>query len=179
MISISHAHGVAKRVSVFGGVNVTAAIFGNILLDPGTTIGLWSPRGALPGVSVTGALNTLVAVRDDVHFRMFPELDLNLYWRHRYGSPYLSFGNWFDPHPWRLRLRQGAMSTRSIQTQSKEWVPVVAVGHRFDMGRRWRPVFELRYMAGNVNTTSVEENRALGIAGRGAFGIYIGLGLES
>lgn len=180
LLSASYARGITTDVTVYGGLHLISALYKNIHIDAGVNYGLLAPRGARPGLSLTGAVNGLWGLRENV-VRLYPELTGNVYWLYRRGMPYVSLDTWFDP--WYAKHTG----------PNPRWAVVnLAVGHQWFVGKRlvepdqgenglsrvpwtrWSFDTEVKYGAMNVPGLLVNEIDTLNIGGYGAFAAFIG-----
>ena len=165
--SIMGAYGVDSNLTVFGGVNITSALYGNGHVDAGIVYRLHrSKKCYLP--SISGGLSSQFIFDMDgkqPSFRAYPVVDVNLYWQYlKSGNNfvYLNFGSWID-------LWEKAGGTYN----DRAFNPTFALGHTFE-NAKMRYTIEAKYMLPGVESggSPVVYN---GINGYGSFGIYLGI----
>ena len=165
LTSLAAGYGVTHQVTAFAGLHITSLLFDDLQLDLGAVDEVLPQGRLVPAISLSPVANVFLAMRDGT-FRVWPEADVNFYWRYgAYGNLiYLTNINWFD-----------LTSTRAAddEPQTRHWFPGIGVGHRFE-GERWEYITELKYLeAGIANTPNAVGFH--GIGGTGAIGIYLGL----
>lgn len=163
--SVTAAYGIDSTFTAFGSVYITSAIFGTVHWDMGVVKEILKPqKGYIPGLSV--GLNTQMMV--DVfkgNFRVYPILDVNLYWqylpKHRHYF-YLNWGSWFD-----------FWDRAHGQVNTNIYYPSVALGHTFE-NKKMRYTLEVKMIAPNIGNggTPLKFN---GTEGQGSWGAYISI----
>lgn len=163
--SVSVAYGLDSMVTLHAGANITSALFGNVHLDLGAVASLYrSQKPFLP--SISGGVSTqLITNVLDGGFRVFPVLDVNMYWqyapKHQHYL-YLNYGAWFNffkrPHN---------------QPLQQVYFPRIALGHTFE-NAKMRYTLEVDYSAIGVKNGGVPLVFK-GIDGHGALGVHVGV----
>jgi len=135
--SVSAAYGLHPDLSLFAGGHATALFYGTGQIDIGAVKELLSPMQARPGISITPALNMMLDAWE-YHPRIYPSLDLNLYWHVYERKDYFYFGmsNWFEIL---FKRAHG-------ESQPTHWVPAVHGGYTFIPGKM-RFTLEAKYLA--------------------------------
>ena len=165
LTSLSYARGIDSTFTAFGGIGLTAAAFGVAQVDLGCTKGLWTPKGARPGVSVSPSLNFMID-KWEGNFRFYPTLDVNAYWQlgKRKNTAYIGLNNWFVLNATRT---QG-------EPQTTRYIPNLQVGYVIRR-KGWNYTIEAKYLAPfNDNVKLVPDYISAGTTG--AFGIYFNVG---
>ena len=163
--SITAAYGIDSTLTAFAGVHITSAVFGTIHWDLGVVGEIIHPqKGYIPGLSIGPSVQMMTDVFQG-NFRLYPVVDVNLYWqylpKHQHYF-YLNWGSWFD-------FWQRAHG----QPNTKIYYPSFSLGHTFE-NKKMRYTLEAKYMAPGEQSggTPVVFN---GVAGQGAWGVYISI----
>jgi len=164
LTSLAAGYGISDKTTAFAGLHTTALLFDDLQLDLGALQEISSQVHLVPAISISPVLNLLLAMRDG-SFRVWPEMDVNLYWH--YGSAgnliYINSSNWFE---------LSSMHADN-EPQTTHWIANFGLGHRFE-GEHWEYITELKYLAaGMPNLPNAVGYH--GIGGNGAFGVYLGL----
>ncbi|WMX17423.1 MULTISPECIES: hypothetical protein [unclassified Aureispira] len=161
--SVTVGYGVDSNLTVFGAAHITSAIFGTIQWDLGVVGEVLRPqKGYLPGLSI-GASSQMFVDVFKANFRLYPVLDVNLYWnyipKHKHYF-YLNWGSWFDF--W--QRAQGRVNTQL-------YYPSFSLGHTFE-NKKMRYTIEGKYIAPGISNmgTPLKFN---GVDGYGSWGVYI------
>jgi hypothetical protein len=148
ILQVGYRYGLTERVAIGGDVGVTVSILRNVALDPHVT---WFPTKRL-GVQAETVLVTDIGTGA---FRAYPILS-----------------TWYVvPVTARVSLLPGL----SVMGQAKQprLLPAPSLGAAFDIGK-WDLVFQAMYMAPNVRDRYPAVDYVS--PGRGALGLYLGLG---
>lgn len=166
LLSAYYANGCSEKLTYFVGGNITAGLFKNIFLDGGVTYGALSPDNWKPGISVSPNVNILYTFSGS-HFRVYPDLTGNVYWKTTLGESYLGLSNWFDPQ-----------NNLSSQENGNIWVPSLNIGQKFYVKEKWIFDLEFRQLGLNVPPQSFNRIESINILENGGIGIYIGASLR-
>lgn len=163
--SITAAYGIDSTFTAFASVYITSAVFGTIQWDMGVLKQIARPsKGYIPGFSVGTNMQMMVDAYSG-NFRLYPIVDLNLYWKylpkHQHYF-YLNWGSWFD-------FWQRAHG----QVNTNIYYPSFSAGHTFE-NKKMRYTLEAKYIAPNIGNggTPVHFN---GSGGQGAWGVYFSI----
>ncbi|BDS11341.1 hypothetical protein [Aureispira anguillae] len=163
--SLTFGYGIDSNVTVFGAAHITSAIFGTIQWDMGVVGEVLHPqKGYIPGLSIGASSQMMVDVFKG-NFRMYPVLDVNLYWeylpKHQHYF-YFNWGSWFD-------LWERAHG----QVNTNLYYPSFSLGHTFE-NKKMRYTIEGKYIAPTISNmgTPLHFN---GIDGRGSWGVYVSI----
>jgi hypothetical protein len=136
IIELGGAHGVRDDVEVFLHANVTAAVFGDLHLEPGVAYHpIVRDHGGVPTVTVAGSLHFLTDFRTSA--RALPQLSAATAW---------ALGH-------KRHLVYGGLDL-AISFEGKGWVPIFGpfVGGELRIGRRIGLSLELKWLAPNYDT---------------------------
>lgn len=157
--SLSVAYGLDSTFTLFGGANITTAIFGSVQIDLGAIASLYrSKHPAIPNISAGLSVQTVTSTFDG-SFRLLPVADVNLYWHYwaqKQHYIYLNWGSWFN------------LWDRAYN-QSPEYVyfPKLGLGHTFE-NAKMRYTVEASYSAWGI------PNRGVPVlfSGTGGYGVW-------
>lgn len=161
--SIAVGYGIDSNLTAFGGVNITSAIFGTIQWDLGILGEVIRPqKGYIPGLSIGASTQMMVDVFE-ANFRLYPVVDVNLYWNYlpKYQHYfYVNWGSWFD-----------FWDRTQGRANSKVYYPSFSLGHTFE-NKKMRYTIEGKYITPGIENggTPVKFN---GVGGQGAWGVYL------
>lgn len=162
--SVYGAYGLTQRSTIYTGVHVTAAAFGNLQTDIGILTGLMASDGWKPGLSVGVGMNSINRFQTNDH-RFYPAIDLHAYWIYgkRGNTIYTGVNNWID-----LYAQAGANDD-----QYNLWLPAIHLGNIWSRGK-WDLSLELKYLAPQLNNNFTVVNYILP-PNYGALGVFIGV----
>ncbi len=159
--TVAYSQGIHDKVTVFGGLHTTSQLFGNMQLDAGACIDVFSKDKI--GVSITPAIQTAISYKDVNSFRLWPSLDWNARYEFTKGYLYLGMHNWFE-----------ISKKRAHQESQPHWlIPGAHVGYTITK-TKWFHQFELKYMMPNANIYPGVVDY-IGINKKGAFGLFYNL----
>lgn len=157
------AYGLTQRSTIYTGVHITSAAFGNLQTDVGILTGLMTPDRWRPGLSIGVGLNSISRFQTNDH-RFYPAIDLHAYWMYgkRESTIYTGVNNWID-----LYNQAGANDD-----QYNLWLPAIHLGHIWNRGK-WDLSLELKYLAPQLNNNFTVVNYVFP-PNYGALGVYLG-----
>lgn len=163
--AINLGYGVDSTCTIFGSAYLTSAVFGTIQWDLGVLAEIVRPnKGYIPGFSIGTSSQMMVDVFKG-NFRLYPVVDLNLYWQYLPKFEhyfYVNWGSWFD-------FWQRAHG----QVNTNIYHPSFSLGHTFE-NKKMRYTIEGKYIAPTISNmgTPLQFN---GIDGKGSWGLYISI----
>lgn len=159
--TISYAHGLHDKVTAFGGLHTTSQLFGNMQVDLGACIDVYSKDKI--GLSVTPALQSAVSYKDASSVRLWPSFDWNARYEFTKGFLYLGMHNWFE-----------TSKKRAHNESQPHWlIPGLQMGYTIT-NTKWYHQFEVKYMMPNANIYPGVVDY-IGVNGKGAFGLFYNL----
>ncbi|UTW61993.1 hypothetical protein KFE98_18585 [bacterium SCSIO 12741] len=160
LTSISAAHGLTDKVSLFGGLHTSALSFNTLQLDLGANFGLLQPQGWRPGISANLVINPMVAFRNG-SFRIYPETTVNAYWTvWKKSQIYLGFTQWYDWHLLETELDKSTFFHPNLQ-----------VGYQYE-AKKWVLGAEYKWLNFNKKLL-IPQTKVNSIGGYGGYGIYL------
>jgi len=161
LTSVAYAQGISDDVSAFGGLHITALLYGVIQTDLGACINVYHPDSSRFGFSVNPVLNIAYDTWEG-NKRLWPEVSFNAYWEFapKKSFMYLGASNWFE-------LSNNKAHDAEI---TNRWLFNPHVGYTYSRSK-WNYNVELKYLLPNRSTfPNVVDYR--GINGNGAVGLY-------
>jgi hypothetical protein len=179
MSSITYGRGVTNDITVYGSYFLTAAVFGTLQFDVGTSIRLIEHSENNWGVSAAPAIN-FAFDRFENNAKLWPQLDANFYWKYNARSMrqddlltktvakannlYAGFGSWFE-----------LSSTRAHEEpQQNRIIPIFHLGHDWNW-KSWGLKTELKVIAPNLSNQNIVVDYRSIFGDYGATGFYFGL----
>lgn len=162
--TIGYARGLSNRLTCFGNIHSTSALFGNFQSDIGVLYSIFSKEDKY-GFTISPAIQTALNLRNATGFRLWPSMDLNAY-MHIKNKPtfvYGGIGSWFE------------LSNKKAhdQIQTNYMVPDLHLGIML-VKTKWQNQIELKYLAPGVpNLPGVVDY--IGVSHKGSFGFYYSL----
>ena len=161
LTSVSYAHGVSDKVTVFGGIHTTAMLYGVFQTDIGVCYNLYKQDSSRFGLSVSPVIN-MAYDKWEGNFKFWPEIDINAYWEFnpKKSFAYLGVSNWFE-----------LVSKRAHdESQENRWIVNPHLGYTY-VRKKWNYNFETKYLVPYLDTKpNVVDYK--GVGGKGAVGIY-------
>lgn len=164
--SIAVGYGLDDKTTVYGGVHTTALLFGTGQLDLGVVRQFAEQDKYIP--NVTGALGANMAYSPSAKsFKIWPTIDLNLYWNYGERRSYFYFGmnNYFDL----------SSTLAHNQQQTNRFLLSPQLGHVFKS--KWNTfqlTAEVKFIAPYKNDVFAFVDYGSLLGDRGATGVYIG-----
>ena len=158
--SIYAGYGYKDNLTLYGGLHTTSLLFQTLQLDFGARREIFDGYGINPSISVAGALNGIVAFRDYTT-RIYPQLDVNAYWKYGGWRTYTGAQAWFD-------FYKGRTPTYGF---SGFFVPALVIGQDYKW-KKWQFGVEYKRLGFNVPTENSVVNY-ITFGGIGAQGIYL------
>lgn len=157
--SISVAHGLNEKLSVFGGFHTTTLAWHSLQFDLGANYSLLEPTDWKPGITGNFILNPIISLRDGKS-SLFPELGASFYWElSEKHIPYVGVTNWFDVGYNSTELEKG-----------KLFHPAIGLGYNYE-ATNW--IFGLESKWINLNKQlHIPQVEHTSIGGNGAVGLY-------
>jgi hypothetical protein len=163
LLSVSYGYGLDSHTNIFGGAQITSALFGVIQADLGARYHFWEPEDGEASISLGLALNPMIDVWEG-NFKLWPEILSASRWKFGSHNPYISGSSWIE-----------LASTRAHgQKQVVRFVPSLAVGDVY-RSPNWDYALELRWIGPGYNNEGVVAEYH-GISDNGAFGLYFSVG---
>jgi hypothetical protein len=162
-LSANYGFGIDSTLTGFASLNVTSALYGNFQMELGATKQWLKQSKYLPAFSSTLQLNTIYRNADAR--KIYPQLDLNLFWEYgkRKNYFYAGISNWFE-----------LSDKRTLGTpQTNRWIFMPIAGHAFS-GKKWNINLEVKIIAPNISNEDIVVEYQTPFRDQGAFGIYIG-----
>jgi len=159
--TLCYAQGISQSVTGFGALHFTSSLFGNIQSDIGASIKLFEKQSGI-GISVSPALQIGYSVSTPKSLRLWPTLDLNIFYNLKSKKSYIYAGSnvWFELSKYKAHQ----------ELQSRHLIPNVQFGY-VKANKLWNHQFEVKFLGiGIQNTPGVVEY--VGFHGRGSFGFY-------
>lgn len=162
-INANYGYGVDSALTVFSGINITSALFGNLQAEFGLTKQLLQQKMYLPAISITPVANIIYRNMNAVKF--YPQLAANLFWEYgkRKSFIYLGCDNWFE-----------LSNKRAFgMEQQNRWIFMPTLGHTL-VGSRWNLTAEVKVIAPNLSNEKLVVDYQTPLHDKGAMGVYIG-----
>ena len=162
--TLGYAQGLSNKLTLYGDMHLTSALFGNAQADLGTTISVYQKEQSF-GITASPALQLAYNLRNQSGFRVWPSLDLNTYFHPGKKNNYFYAGvnSWFE---------LSGIKAHG-ETQKQRAIPNLQLGYTV-VKTKWQHQFELKYLAiGTPNLPGVVDY--IGISHKGSFGIYYSL----
>lgn len=164
-ISATYGQGLDSATTVYGGVNLTSAAFGNFQTQLGLNRALTFCKGKTPGFSVSPSINLIV--RDSKTIAFYPQLDLNAWWDFGVSKQhyiYAGINNWFELKT--IRAHEQPQSTNLIFSPQ--------LGVLFSKGT-WRFNMETKMIGPNLSNKDIVVDYVSPLSRTGALGFYFGV----
>jgi len=162
--ALNYGYGVDSNLTVYGGLHLTAAYFGNIQVDLGATYLLLPQNKYVPAISISPALN-IVTRYNFIDTKIWPAIDINGFWN--YGAKknyaYIGISNWIELS--RLRAHNESALTR--------WVWSPQLGHNLKLKKGFQLQTEIKLLAPNHKNNEVFVPYRSLLGNRGASGVFI------
>jgi hypothetical protein len=162
--TVVYANGLSSKITAYGSLHLTSALFGNLQSDIGATFKLFEKENQF-GCSASPALQFAYNLRNSSGFRVWPTADLNAYCHLNKKPSYLYAGlnTWFE-----------LSSTKAHgEVQQRHIIPNVHAGYTI-VNTKWQHQFEFKYLGiGIPNLPGVVDY--IGVGGKGSFGFYYSL----
>lgn len=161
-INANYGYGVDSTLTLFSGINITSALYGNMQAELGLTKQLLRQKNYLPAISITPAAN--IIYRNKNAFKFYPQFAANLFWEYgkRKNFIYLGCDNWFE------LSRKRAFGVE----QQNRWIFMPTLGHTL-VGGRWNLTAEVRVIAPNLSNEKLVVDYQTPLHDKGALGVYI------
>lgn len=159
--TLCYAKGLSDRISGFGALHLTSSLFGNLQGDAGAVFKLFERKSGL-GMSCTPALQAAWSVGQSASFRLWPSLDLNVYYQVPGKASYVYGGlnTWIEFAKYKAHA----------EPQSRHLIPNFQMGYVWSKSS-WQHQIEFKYLGmGIPNLPGVVDY--IGIGGKGSIGIY-------
>ena len=164
--SIEVGYGIDDKTTAYGGVHTTALLFGTAQLDLGVVRQFAEQDKFVPNVS--GALGTNLAFSpSEKAFRIWPTIDLNMYWNYgeRRSYFYVGLNNYFDLSS---ELAHGL-------EQRNRFLLSPQLGHIFKSKyNTFQLTAEVKFIAPYANNEAAFVDYSSLMGSKGATGVYIG-----
>jgi hypothetical protein len=178
MSSITYGRGVTNDITVYGSYFLTAAVFGTVQLEFGTSLRLVEHSEKNWGVSAAPAFN-FAFDRFEGNAKLWPQIDANFYWKYNARSMrqddllnktvvkannlYTGFGSWFE-----------LSSTRAHdEPQKHRIIPMFHLGHDWNW-KSWGLKTELKLIAPYISNENIVVDYRSVFGNYGATGFYFG-----
>lgn len=178
MSSITYGRGVTNDITVFGSYYLTAAVFGTVQFDVGTSMRLVEHSENNWGVSAAPAFN-FAFDRFENNAKLWPQLDANFYWKYNARSMeqddlltktvvkannlYAGIGTWFE-----------LSSTRAHdEPQTNRVIPMIHLGHDWNW-KSWGLKTEFKIIAPHLSNENIVVDYKSIMGDYGATGFYFG-----
>lgn len=161
--SINYNYGISDKYTLRGSLHATALLFGVFQSDLGYTSYIFKQTEKDWGITYSPTLN-LMANRWEGDFRMYPQIDLNIY--KRFNQKHLLYGSissWFA-----LMQEKG-----HAEPQNQHILPALAFGYT-KMNEKWQWGFEAKYIAPFTSNQDIVLNY-ISPSNHGAMGFYFTL----
>ncbi|MCI5056479.1 MAG: hypothetical protein MRY83_10250 [Flavobacteriales bacterium] len=163
LTGVYYANGITSNTTVTGGVQVTSALFENLHLDGGLTMGITENNWFRPGFSMSLEANGIYGFREDF-FRVYPIITPNLYWNYNRQKTYIGVSNWLD-----------FWNNSSSGSNAEFWIPTINLGNQFGVKDKWSINVEGKFLAPNIDPQGINGIEPVQIQDRGGVGIYLGV----
>lgn len=164
LVSLHGARGITDRVTAHAGVGLSSLAYGDVHLDPGLTVGVVTPDGTRPGLSVAGVVNMLWDWRGKPH-QVFPELTASAYWSwgasHRQVA-HVGITSWFD-----------VAGRHPLVLDDRLWLPAAQVGWRIMWGHVGL-VVEARWLGFTLSRAQTTMTQGWSVGDQGALAGHLG-----
>lgn len=163
LVSATYGYGIDSSLTLFGGLNITSAFYGNAQVEAGVVKRIVQQQHSWPGVSVTPVANFIYRNKDASKF--YPQLDVNAYWDYNKGRNffYAGLSNWFE-----------LSSTKAHdQKQDHHWLLSPMIGEYF-VRNKWSINVEAKIVAANLSSEKTVAEYKTPFGHQGALGIYVG-----
>lgn len=160
--SVMYGRGINNSTTVFGSIHSTALLFGNFQTDIGVCQSLYKNDSLKLGITCNPAVN-MVYDKWNQNFRMWPQLDLNVYKDilKQKAFVYVGLTNWFELS--RKKAHQEVQKNHALIN------PHIGMTY---ITKKWNYTLECKFMEMNrKNIPNVVEY--VGINQKGAVGVYL------
>ncbi len=158
--SIYVGYGYKENLTLYGGLHTTSLLFNNLQFDVGARKNIFEGYSIYPSMSVAGSINGILGFRE-FKPRIFPEINVNAYWKYGRWRSYTGAQTWFD-------FYKNFQPTYGF---GGFFVPAIVLGQDVKIGD-WRVGLEYKRLAFNVPTENSVVNY-ITFGGIGAQGIYV------
>lgn len=164
-INATYGQGLDSSTTLFGGVNITSAVFGNFQTQLGLNRALSISKAKIPGFSISPSINLIF--RDAKTIAFYPQLDLNAWWD--FGNTkqhyfYAGINNWFELKT--IRAHEQPQPTNLIFSPQ--------LGVQFSKGN-WRFNIESKMIGPNLSNKDIVVDYLSPLRRNGALGFYFGI----
>lgn len=159
--TLCYAKGLSNKISGFGALHLTSSLFGNLQGDAGAVFKLFERKSGL-GMSCTPVLQAAWAVGQAKSFKIWPSVDINLYYQIPNKASYVYGGlnTWMELANYKAHG----------EPQNRHLIPNLQVGYLWAKSS-WQHQFEFKYLGlGIPNLPGVVDY--IGIGGKGSIGLY-------
>lgn len=178
--SLTYGRGITNNITVYGSWYLTAAAFGTTQFDFGATMRILESKDHKHGFSASAGVN-LGVDRWQSNLKLWPQLDVNYYWKYNYrmqeqddllnkgGTPksnliYAGVGSWYELS--KNRSHDVEQPTRVI--------PMLNIGHNLN-SNKWTFTTEIKLIAPFSNNENIVIDYVSLTNKKGATGIYFGV----
>ncbi len=163
LLSATYGYGIDSTLTLFGGVNLTAAFYGNAQVEAGIVKNVVKQNGGIPGISITPVANFIYRNKEASKF--YPQVDVNAYWDYNKGRNlfYAGLSNWFE------------LSSKKAydQKQDHHWLLSPMIGEYF-VRKKWSINVEVKIVAANLSSQKTVAEYKTPLGHNGAAGVYVG-----
>lgn len=163
--SLGVLHGVSDKLTLSGGLHLTALAYANAQIDLGAHYRLLEPSGWKPGLTGGLQVNGIASLRSGA-FRFYPEPMLTAYWKVGKCRPYINAGGWVELNKYRSH----------DQLQPQSMMPYYSIGNSWIKNRHsWQADF--RWYAPLHSNADMVVDYATPFA-KGAWGLFVSYQLK-
>lgn len=163
LLSAVYGRGIDSTLTVYGGLHLTSAAYGNFQTDIGLVKNVIKQNKFIPGVSINPAINLISHQFKNV--QVYPQLDANAYWNYGKKENYFYLGvcNWFDLHS---KKAHGEKQTDHLIFSPQ-------IGHVFNFNK-WTFTLESKLIGPNTDNRDIVVEYSSPLKNKGALGLYLG-----
>ncbi|MFY9307921.1 MAG: hypothetical protein WAQ28_02610 [Bacteroidia bacterium] len=161
-ITANYGYGLDSTLTLFSGINITSALYGNLQAELGLTKQLLLQRKYIPAISLTPVAN--IIYRNKNAFKFYPQLAANFFWEYgkRKNFIYLGCDNWFE-----------LSKKRAFGIEQKNhWIAMPFVGHTLT-GGQWNLTAEAKIIAPDISNEKLVVDYKTPLKNKGALGVYV------
>ncbi len=158
--SIYAGYGYKENLTIYGGLHTTSLAFKTLQLEVGARKNIATNSGIFPSVSSGLAIHGIMDFRE-FNIRVYPELNINPYWKYGKWKTYTGIQVWFDVY------KLG----RTNYGYPGFFVPSVHLGQSIDLGK-WNIALEYKRL-GFIIDTEFSVVNYITPGSLGAQGIYL------
>ena len=161
-LNAAYCYGIQDNLGIEAGINITSGLYGTLALDAGVNWHTWKAKQMIPGLYIAPRLFFTTRF-DDFEPRLFPTLDLGIYWEVMRHHFYGGLDNWFEFHNERT----------DGNPQEHHWLIAPYIGYGLTH-KQWQYQLEGRVYTPNLKNSG-RATKNVGFGEYGVLGIFLGV----